>query len=214
MQAKFPFTSYDFYAYLTSGAFLVAGLHIALDLNHFSNYKDFGFIQIAGLVATSYTVGHIVGQISSIILEALITHNVFGNPFEHLIVNGKEKPSSLFVAKWLNIGELKPITGLTKISDTDSGARKASAFKAALDSEGSRERLSAFLNLYGYARNTSLVCFLVGLVGLINCGDLTTSRAILFAGIFSIGILMYFRYLKFYAAHAREIVKRMPAAAS
>jgi len=209
MQAKFPFTSYDFYAYLTSGAFLIAGLHIALDLSYLSNYKDYGLIQISGLVALSYTLGHIVGQLSSIFLEALITHKIFGQPFEHLIVNGKENRRALFVSKWLNIGELKPILGLTKIPAEEAGKSKARAFTNAMDNDGSRERLSAFLNLYGFSRNTSLVCLVVGLIGLLNCQSLTLERAGLFAAILSTGVMMYFRYLKFYAAHAKEIVRRV-----
>jgi len=209
MQAKFPFTSYDFYAYLTSGAFLIAGLHIALDLNFLSDYKNFVLIQIAGLTALSYTLGHIVGQLSSIILEALITHIIFGKPFEHLVVEGKENKRALFVAKWFQIGELKQISGLTKIPSANTGSLKAKAFQAALDNDGSRERLSVFLNLYGFSRNTSLVCLVVGLTGLLNYRALTADRGALFAAIIVIGIMMYFRYLKFYAAHSREVVKKL-----
>lgn len=209
MENKFPFTSYDFYAYLTSGAIFLAGMNFALKLSVFSPVEELNFIEVAGLVAASYILGHVIAQLSSIFIEGLITHKLFGNPFEHLIVKGKENKLSDAFAKVFNIRELKEIKGKDKISGDKSANEWAKAFNKSLDSESSRERLSNFLNLYGLCRNMCFVFLIVSVVGMLNIKELNCDRLILFCLSFVLSFFMFVRYLKFYAAHSKEVVRRV-----
>jgi len=208
---RIPFSVYDFFAYLSSGVVALAGAAFAyrgveafrLDLNA---------SQALVAVIVAYMIGHVVGSVSSFVLERRLTRRLIGAP-----------------TRWLFSGD--PITGWRRILAAyhkplpeATGERVLAKAKAAagIDSPGEelfyhcfgvtqsndyvRDRSGVFLNLYGFARNTSMAAFIsAAMIGAAIVLNDQVERAVLWAGALLavfVGAAMYLRYLKFYRQYS------------
>ncbi len=166
MESKIPFTSYDFWAYLSSGFLLlfIADYVAGTDL---LTRDSWTIVQGVVAVSAAYAVGQLVASGSALVFERVLVGRLLGYPRD--ILFGRSKA-------WAWVRALLPAYFNPLPADT----RKAALKKGAADNvKGSGEalfwaayaharttplvmaRLDNFLNLYGFCRNTAFVA-LVG----------------------------------------------------
>ena len=72
MKDWFPLTSYEFYAYLTSGMVVLAAADRAFMGSTLASHTDWKVVIVVFWAAIAYLIGHIVAIPSSAIFEHLI----------------------------------------------------------------------------------------------------------------------------------------------
>ena len=208
---RIPFSVYDFFGYLSSGAATLAGASFAYQ--GVEGFRlDWNASQVLLAVIAAYVIGHVVASASSFLLERRLTRGLIGSPTFWLfrddpptgwrrILNEYHKP-------------LPMATAARVLANAESAA--------ALDSPGEalfyhcvgvtqrheyvRERLAVFLNLYGFARNTSMAAFISAtLIGVATGVNDRVDPSVLWVGVSMavlVGVAMYLRYLKFYRQYS------------
>jgi hypothetical protein len=162
MENKIPFTSYDFWAYLSAGflflfiADLVAGTGLLA--------RD-RWTVVQGVVAVSaaYAVGQLVASLSSLVFERLLVGKLLGYPRNVLF----GQPRAWRWVRALMPGYFSALPDQTRQATLDKckGTGITSpgeglfwaAFANARATPSVMSRLDNFLNLYGFCRNTALV---------------------------------------------------------
>lgn len=213
MDQKIPFTSYDFWAYLSAGFLLLFAIDGAAGTTLLMRES---WTLVQGLVAVSvaYVVGHIIASLSSWVLERGLVGKVLGYPWG-VLFEITEAP------RWLRIllsTYFQPLPKETQLAalhkskkvgvKTPGEALYLVAFANARQMPSVMNRLENFLNLYGFCRNVALVAF-------IDAGILCWSYVkpngppehLFWAQVaLVIGLGMTFRYLKFYRLYANEVI--------
>lgn len=210
---KWPFSAYDLFAHLASGATILTAAA-------FSSGRDIGevdaVLQVGVFSIAAYTIGHIVAQLSSTLMEQGLIARLLGTPEERLMIPGGGLGARFFP------GYFAPLP-----------AETSEALRARLKSEGCpttpgeamflhcwsivrsnadvRQRLDSFLNLYGFSRNmavaTLLSVFIVSagaVFGDTSAGDATLVGLSLSCA----SIVLVYRYLKFFRLYTREVLVR------
>lgn len=211
MQGKFPFTDYDFWAYISTGFVFLFTLDHLLGAGLMVRPS---WTVVEGLVATAcaYAIGHMLAGFASAIIERRIVRKWLGSP--SLTVMGDPRGPAWF--RWLYPSFYEPMPAKTRESImtraiehgiTEPGeALFWVAFDSARSNPPSLARMSDFLNLYGMCRNLSLT-------GII-CAAMLGGAAwwcgrpddYLWAALGAVlGIGMFFRYLKFYRHYSVEV---------
>jgi hypothetical protein len=212
MESKIPFTSYDFWAYLSAGflflfvADMVAGTGLLA--------RD-SWTVVQGVVAVSaaYAVGQLVASLSSLVFERLLVGKLLGYPRNVLF--GHQR-----AWKWVRAlmpGYFSALPGQTRQAALDKGKATGvtshgeglfwAAFANARSTPAVMGRLDNFLNLYGFCRNTALVAFVDA--GLLywsyRWGNGPDERLYWSLAAIVVAVGMTFRYLKFYRHYAVEV---------
>lgn len=225
MKNWFPFTDYDFYAYLTSGALFLAALDYAITGGTTLLNTEWGFVLTLLVVALAYVVGQLLATPASIVVEHGFARGVLSPPA--MILLGLQAPNWLerFIGRYV-IGRYytpfpdqvrrKIIARAAKELDVpmeeiiDGEAVFQVAFPVARKSEDTRARLDDFRNQYGFCRNLGFV----GLISLVmiairayQLDDSTAWYVAVFAGVIAVG--MTARFLKFYSSFAAEVLRPM-----
>ena len=211
---KIPFSVYDFFGYLSSGVTALAGASFAyqgveafrLDLNG---------SQVLFFVIAAYVVGHVVASVSSFLLERRLTRGLIGSPTSWLFredtpdgwrraLNAYHKPLPERTAKRV-LAKAKDRAGI----DGPGEALFYHCFGVVRRDEYPRERLAVFLNLYGFARNTSMAALIsAALIGVAIVINNRVNPTELWAGALLaviVGAALYLRYLKFYRQYSVEV---------
>ena len=221
MKQWFPFTDYDFYAYLTAGLFLLLGLDLALTGGTLMLRPNWPVVQVVMLVAAAYVLGQLVAGPSSNLLEHLVARRLFRSPASLLL--GLANPrfrerlfSAIFIGR--NYGPL-PNAMCKRILDaaaktlgvpaiTDAEQVFQVAFPAARSVADSAARMDQFRNLYGFCRNVSFVSIVVAIFLVLRTrlaplpySDWEAGAALV------VGVGMFGRFLKFYADFAAEVLR-------
>ena len=211
---KIPFSAYDFFGCLSSGIVALVGASFAYrGVDAFQ--LDFNPSQALVVVIAAYLVGHVVASVSSFLLERRLTRKVIGSPTSWLfrgdplsgwrrILNAYHKPLPEVTGK-------RVLARAKRKADIDEPGEALfyHCFGVVRRDEYPRARLAVFLNLYGFARNTSMAAFigaaLIGLAIVVN--DQVDSTELLAGGLLSglVGVAMYLRYLKFYRQYSVEL---------
>ena len=214
---KIPFSVYDFFGYLAAGLVVVAA-------------ADFAFRSGSGLSATLglgatfvwivviYVTGHIVAAISAFLLEDGFARRWLGPPEEILFrerLTGKLR-EHLFsnYHRALPKETIKRVLDKAKPTGIDKPGRALFLLSWAKVMQDNRvaDRLSTFLNLYGFARNTSIAAALACLI-LVAGAFMNTKAGPPFmlprlgwaaAALFAAIALLY-RYLKFYRHYTLQV---------
>jgi hypothetical protein len=222
MKGWFPFTDYEFYAYITSGVIMIAGLDYAIFGGVLVNRADWTIVQGVFWTMISYLVGHIGAGLSSFALEQTILHKVFTAPVSMIL--GRKQPrwfERLF--KSLFAREYSALPSPTSNEILDKFAAKFNCDRDALDDpeamfqtafsvsqyeSTSETRLNQFMNLYGLCRNTSFAFLVVTalLVWKRYCNPATIDDWLI-AGSSMMAVGMFGRFLKFYSAYTRETLR-------
>ncbi len=209
---RIPFSSYDFWGYLSAGFLLLFALdHVAgTDLLMRNSWTI-----VQGIIAVSaaYIVGHLVAGMSSVIFERFLTGQLLGYPRNVLFGDAKA---------WKCVRRLSPSyfqalpTELRKAALDKGQALGVSrpgealfwlAYQHARAMPAVIARLTDFLNLYGFCRNIALVAFIDAtvLAWSYQWGSGTKEDAYWALAALIIGIGMIFRYLKFLRLYAVEL---------
>jgi hypothetical protein len=210
-----PFTAYDFFAYLSAGFVVIGAADFAFSTDWILN-TDLSFIEGLVWVVLAYVLGHVISALSAPILEQRFAEGMLG-PREDVLfglVEGERNGlrhklfPGYFHALPRRIQELvlkraraetnlvKPGRALFMYCDAHTRQRPETA-----------PILTVFLNISGFARNTSLAAalgaVLLGIGALTDATDRGTKALLALAAVIAaIGLL--YRYLKFFRLYARE----------
>lgn len=212
MEQKFPFTSYDFWAYLSAGFLLlfVADYVVGTEL---LDRDSWTVVQSIVAVSSAYAVGHLVASVSSIVFERFLIGKLLGNP--RLVLFGKPK-----AWKWVRAampGYFQTLPRETQTAALDRGSAAGvggpgadlfwAAYANARDTPVVMERLDNFLNLYGFCRNVALVALIDGamLYWSYRWGNGQGVNLYFSWAAIVLGVGMTFRYLKFFRHYSVEI---------
>lgn len=162
MKGWFPFTSYDFYAYLTAGMIVIAAADYAFAGSQLVSKAAWTVPSGVFWTAIAYIGGQIVAGPSALLLEHGIVRGLLGTPTE--VILGLRKPHFIgrVVAALAGAREYSafPAPLVTKImtkaaagDDRVGGALDPEivfnlAYVAARSSTDCAARLDGFLNLY------------------------------------------------------------------
>ena len=91
MKNHFPFTDYDFYAYLTSGMLLLSVLDFAFNDAKLLTHANWNFVQIVAAIASAYVVGHIVASLAQLVIETFALSKLLSKPI--VLQLGYERPN-------------------------------------------------------------------------------------------------------------------------
>lgn len=212
MDQKIPFTSYDFWAYLSAGFMLLFALDQAAGM-HLLMRETWTIVQGLMAVSIAYVVGQLVASVSSLLYERLFVGKMLGYPRNILF----GEVSARRVVQQLLPGYFSPLPSETQNSVLEKGGKVGvdkpgealfwPAYVYGRSMPAVAARLDNFLNLYGFCRN-------VALVGLIDAAVLYWSywqsngqpEHLMWAHIsLLISIGMTLRFLKFYRHFALEV---------
>jgi hypothetical protein len=211
---KIPFSVYDFFAYLSSGAILVITADYVWSLGILEQQNlatVFGLM----LVIIAYIAGQAAAQFSSFLLEQLFVAKLLGRPA--LVLLGGKARFALLPLLFPNY--YRPFRADTQKRIAHQAATHGCqaqgetlfehAYPLVTAVERYQTRLDAFRNQYGFARNTSfallLSAFAICCAHFVGTPDLSLRWAALAAlG----GITMLYRYLKFFRQYSYELFLR------
>lgn len=208
---RFPFTSYDFWAYLASG-FLLLGAGDFVAGTGFLAQKEWSWFHIGVAVTCSYVAGQLVASMSSTVFERGLVR-LLGYPRNVLF--GQAKPWRIL--KFLLGTYYNELPAETQRAALDKGkvvgvqnpneALFWPAFNACRDRAPVMGRLENFLNQYGFARNIALVSLvdaaLLGWSYNLGGGPALHGNLALVALVAGVGMTL--RYLKFFRLYAVEV---------
>ena len=222
MKSYFPFTDYDFYAYLTSGALFLSVIDFAMNEAKLVTLSDWTFVQIVVAVAASYVIGHILATLAQLFIETFIVSKVISKPIalqlEYNQPNFAERFIGVLVGRYYGpldkaIQEkVKNEAHLVLSKTTDETLSAESVFQAgfrrSFSVDGARNRIDSFLNQYGFCRNISLVALLATIIFAWRayCTELPYEHLLVF-GSMLIFVGMFVRFIKFYASFQAEVCR-------
>lgn len=230
MKDWFPFTDYDFYAYITAGMVVLFSLDYGFNHGQIMWREEWPFVHIVFIIAMAYLIGQITAGLASILLEHWITRRVLRSPVAVMMELGKPTFSERFIGQWVVGRYYEPLPDNTRLTILKAVAenleKKAeeiddpedvfqSAFPIARTVSDAATRMDDFRKLYGFSRN-------VALSGLVGAGALLYRAVmmdehnlywwVLAATICS--AIMFGRFLKFYAAYGAEVLRTYASVAT
>src|SRR4030042_3344576 len=211
---KIPFSVYDFFGYLASGFLILCSADYAFD-GEWILRKDLWTVHAVFWTLLAYIIGHIVANISSFLLEYKFLREILISPEETLFDEQKRG------GFWPGIFPIfyRPFPTETKRRVLER-ARTAGierpgrglffhCLPLAMQHSHTLERLSTFLNLYGFSRNISMAALLtvpILIVGMISSGFDEYKLYWIIVAI-SVFIGMFYRYLKFFKHYTEEVFR-------
>lgn len=210
---KIPFTSYDFWAYLSAG-FLLLFVADQVAGTGLLSRDSWTIVQGVVAVASAYAVGQLVASASSLVFERLLVGKVLGFPRD--VVFGRVNAPA-----WLRAcipGYFKALPDETKKRALEKAATEGvtsagealfwAAYGRARSDSLVMGRLDNFLNLYAFCRNTALVAFVDAALLYWSFQWNGGPEAYLHWSwaATAIGVGMTFRYLKFFRHYAVEVL--------
>lgn len=203
---KIPFSVYDFFGYLAAGVLACVGVDFALD-QHWIPDDKLPLQYIVFWVVVAYIAGHINANLSSFFLERLVALRVLGRPTKILM-------GATSWLRWIFPGYFTPLPRSVQ-ERIRTRAREAGE---SFDSEAlfhhvrtiaKRDgvtwgQMQVFLQQYGFCRNVSFVLLVMApLLYWSDHSELATVSLIS-------GLLMFYRYLKFFRQYASEMLSAYP----
>lgn len=223
MKQYFPFTDYDFYAYLTAGMLLIASVDHTFGGAVLVRRTEWTAVQIGFWVAVAYLLGQIVAGPSSALLEHLVARRLLHSPLsialglaqprwrektaQRLFANREYSPLPTQTRARILEGTAAAL-GVTVPEINDPEVVFGVAFGAARANADTAARLDQFRNLYGFSRNIAFVAIVACILLLVRYPRLPAEpdRGLLLIGALVLAIGMFGRFLKFYAAYSREVL--------
>ena len=205
-----PFSVYDFFAYLASGFVVLLIGGYAFDVDALPE-KDASSVLLLAWVVAAYVTGHVVAHLSGSVLENSLVRERLGS-------SATFYASALGWRRRLFRGYLEPLPTrviervLTRADMSPDAGLFFHCWAAAKRDPVAFGRMNTFLNLYGFARNIAMACVL-GVVALsigalrpfLAGGAPDTTKQWLIVPVVMIGIVMFYRYLKFLRLYAVEL---------
>jgi hypothetical protein len=210
---RIPFATYDFFGYLASGFLLVIGMDVALGFPRVLG-QNLTPVEIVALLLGVYVAGQLIATPSKAVLEDGLVEKILGRPNVNLF---REKRP--VIRGLLFPGFYKPLPSAVRervlsraggegIADPGEAlflhVRYSPEVRA---DEKLLGRLDTFLNLYGFARNLSFTSLAVGAGLAIRTawpGGSPAHRHYAATAII-VGVLLFYRYLKFFRQYSYEL---------
>lgn len=212
MESKIPFTSYDFWAYLSAGFLLLFVGDYVADTQVFAR-TSWTLVQGVVAVSAAYAVGQLVASASAWMFERGLVGRWLGYPRNVLFGRAS-------AGRWVRralpgyfhaLPDETKHAALTRAQtmgvDGPGEALFWAAYGHARSSPVVMGRLDNFLNLYGFCRNTALVAFLDAglLLGHYRWGGGNRDDLYLAGVAIIVGMGLLLRYLKFFRHFAVEL---------
>lgn len=212
---KIPFTVYDFFAYLSSGAVWVLTTDYVLGFGLLDRDKITPVMAVA-LIIFAYVCGHIVAHFSSFILEQTLVARLLRRP--NAVLMGE--PARTRILNWMFPGYFRalpePTQGRVIAQAEARGARAATGealflhvYPIVTANGALQVRLDDFRNQYGFARNMSFA-FLTAAIAIVVARRFgyhpVRFRWALLSGL--AGVALFYRYLKFFRQFSYELFLR------
>lgn len=222
MKDWFPLTSYDFYAYLTAGMIAIAAFDHAFMASVLANRTQWTVVDGVFWVAIAYLAGQIIAIPSSGLLEHVLARRVLRAPAQLLLGLKPLRWRERAVAVIFSAREYQPFPPPYRASILVKAGKELGIDAASVSAEAAYQvafpharavadcasRLDTFLNQYGMCRNVSFASLLAGIMLSIGAWQApTTTNIVLCAGAYLLAIGLFGRFLKFYAAYAREVLR-------
>jgi hypothetical protein len=221
MKNHFPFTDYDFYAYLTSGAMLLAAVDFVFAGGGYLARTDWTVVQVIVAVALAYVTGQLAATLSAVIFENWLARTILRPPFAILVGTSSPRRRETLVARWAAAPYYRALPEAMQRKIVERAKRDLDveeitaaeqvfqpAYAAARKDEDTRNRLDDFRNQYGFSRNMAFVAA-ISLVMLLVKEQISGDNQYLWlaagAAIFCIGMIA--RFLKFYASFAADVAR-------
>jgi len=212
---KTPFSVYDFFAYLASGAMIVVSVDYLFG-EQFVLRPTLSPQVYLLLVIASYIVGQVISHLSAVVLEQWMVKRVLGGSTGVLLAgeHGRSPWARLFPQYFHG---LKAATAARVMAQAERRGCKLTGDElydhcyavVTEASERAASRLDYLKSQYGFARNIAFAFFCSAVM--IGYEDVAGPRRVSMrwaaAGI-AISICMLYRYLKFYREYASELLKR------
>lgn len=216
---KIPFSVYDFFAFLATGFLVLCAADYAFDLGWLQKEKlPPGMIVLLTLGA--YVLGHLVANLSSYWLEHKFLRGVLKSPEETLFEEAKGGWVRLFPIFY------KPFPAETQKRVFDR-AKAAGIHRPGRGlffhchsivkrDQSTADRLSNFLNVYGFCRNMSMASLLSGVMLLYaairhmdwkTAAGLQTDKLVWAGVALVVAIGLFYRYLKFFKHYTEEVFR-------
>lgn len=204
-----PFSVYDFFAYLSSGIILLATVDLVYGSAWLLDSNQEIALGVVGLFA-AYVAGHVVAQFSSLILENWLVDQLLKRPSVRLMSNSKPGFWFLFPNYFRELPAETKERVQSKLSDRDFAASGEGLFLHVFGTLKQRadvkERIDSFRNLYGFSRNVCMAMLLSGTMVLIGPFDGRDFEARSFGVVMLLlGVVMLYRYLKFFRQYSYEL---------
>jgi hypothetical protein len=216
---KIPFSVYDFFAFLATGFIVLCAADYSFDLGWLQKEKlPPGMIVFLTLGA--YIVGHLVANLSSYFLEHKFLRGVLKSPEEILFRDTKGGWNRLFPIfyKAFPPETQRRVLDRAKAAGIDRPGRGLFFHCHAIvkRDKSTADRLSNFLNVYGFCRNASMASLIAAAMLLYaamrhmdwkTAAGLQTDK-LLWAGVAVIvAIGLFYRYLKFFKHYTEEVFR-------
>lgn len=222
MKDWFPLTSYDFYAYLTAGMVVLAAYDHGFMASALAHQQQWTIVGGVFWAAVAYLLGQIVAMPSAALLEQVLARRLLRPPTD--IILGLHPPRWRETAvAWVSGAreyEPFPAANRTRIleklakalnvqaSDIEGEAAFQCAFPHARGVTDSATRLDNFLNQYGMCRNVSFAALLAAVIlGVSEWNAYDPKTTTLAIGALVLAVGLFLRFVKFYAAYARELFR-------
>lgn len=212
MGQQIPFTSYDFWAYLSAGFLLLFAVDQAAG-TYLLMRESWTVIQGVIAVSLAYGAGQLVASASSAVFEKLLVGRLLGLPLNVLF----GQPKAWKWVRRIMPGYFEPLPDATQRAALEKGSKVGvsipgdalfwPAFAHARATPPVMARLNDFLNLYGFCRNAAFVAFMDAAIFYWSyLQPKGPVEHLLWARIaIVVGIGMTLRYLKFYRHYASEV---------
>lgn len=222
MKQWFPLTDYDFYAHIAAGMVLIGAIDYACFGSVLVNRTEWTVVQTVFWAAMAYVTGHLIAGPAAGLVEHAITRNLLHSPTAIMLGFAQPRLREKIVRWVFAQREYAPYStalqtrikkaaakalGTTpgRLTDADDVFRVAHPL--ARSNADAAARMDSFLNQYGFCRNLCFTAFIsIGLLlwHLYNSFTLITLMLLPLAALLLVG--MYGRFLKFYAAYAKEVL--------
>jgi hypothetical protein len=206
---KSPFSVYDFFAYLVSGAIMLVFTDVLIGQDWLRG-GNLTTAQFLFWTMSAYACGHLLATPAQALIEMLFTRKLLGHPTA--IIMGSQAGR---IKQLLFPGYFRPLPIcirnkiLSNLSQTMALDNPETLFyEAFLISKNQPEtsvRMNLFLGLYGFSRNLSFVSLLLLIISILTSASGLKDINCLFpitAGM--VFLIFFYRHLKFYRLYALE----------
>lgn len=211
MKGAFPFTDYDFWAYISAGFVFLFALDHVVQAGMMVR-PSWTVVEGFFAVACAYATGHLLAGLASALLERRLIRKGLGTPsvilFDETV--GPAWFRSLYPSFYERLPEETRKAVFVKAAESGITNPGEGLFWAAFDtakaSASASVRMSAFLNQYGMCRNLSLTALICAVMLAVSGWWFTRPDDYWWAAAaLLLGTGMLLRYLKFYRHYAVEI---------
>lgn len=212
MRAWFPLTDFDFWAFLTSGALLLAAADRVFSFG-WVDRENWTVVQVGLAAAAAYVAGHVVAEAASRILEGILVSRLLGTPASLLLSDPPARPAG----RWLFPGYFQPVAPELRAHIERRAAREdppsegraiyAKAYVLARRDQLASGRLAVFQNQYSMCRNVCFACVLAAPALAISGLHTGRNADFWWAGAaLLVGAVMLIRFLKYYRLFSVEVL--------